>query len=184
MALRRCVRHWRLPALVVIALGLSACDSGGSSGSGADGSSSQPNNNPSFVIVDTAQAPRANASFTSSMRVSLVAAEMVPSIDSAGTGEARLILNTQTGELTGTVTHSLGDATLATLGVAAAGVNGTPIVMLGRRTDNQFAVPTGTALTSAQIAAFRSESLYVTVHSQLYPNGELRGQITSSTLED
>ena len=181
---RRHLLQRRLPLLAVMALGLAACDSGGGNGSGTNGSTSQPNNNPSFVIVDTDQAPRANASFTSSMRVSLSGAEMVPAIDSTGTGEARLILNTQTGELTGTVTHSLGDATLATIGVAATGTNGIPIVMLGRRTDNQFAVPTGTSLTSGQIAAFRGETLYVTVHSQMYPNGELRGQVTRSALED
>ena len=67
--------------------------------------------------------------------------------------------------------------TAAHIHEGAAGVNGPVIVPLQRISENAFVAPDGAKLTEAQYTAYKAGNLYVNVHSEKYPGGEVRSQI-------
>jgi hypothetical protein len=77
----------------------------------------------------------------------------------------------------GTVVTSGIKSTAAHIHQGAMGQSGPAIVPLIKVDDNTWAVPPGTTLTSAQNDAYWSGMLYVNVHSDSHPGGELRAQL-------
>jgi hypothetical protein len=77
----------------------------------------------------------------------------------------------------GTVVTSGIKSTVAHIHQGAPGQNGPPIVTLVKVDDNTWAVPSGTTLTSAQNDAYLNGMLYVNVHSDANPGGEIRAQL-------
>lgn len=67
--------------------------------------------------------------------------------------------------------------TMAHIHEGAAGANGPPIVTLKRIASDAFVAPDNAMLTEAQYAAYKAGKLYVNVHSERYPGGEVRAQI-------
>jgi hypothetical protein len=57
------------------------------------------------------------------------------------------------------------------------GSNGPPIVPLTKVSDSTFAVPPDAHLTEEQYEQYKKSNLYVNIHSERYPGGELRGQL-------
>jgi hypothetical protein len=112
--------------------------------------------------------------------VTLDGAQQVPPVTPAGTGTARLLVNTITRRITGVVNFSgLTSATLAGhIHRAPAGVNGGVIIPLsgglgvtsGRMTVNA-------TLTAAQLRSLMTNKLYLNIHTVNNGNGEIRGQI-------
>ena len=78
-----------------------------------------------------------------------------------------------------TVTLSVVDMmpTAAHIHEGAAGTNGPVILPLNRISERAFVAPNNARLTEAQYAAYKAGNLYVNVHSEKYPNGEVRSQI-------
>jgi hypothetical protein len=108
---------------------------------------------------------------------SLGGAQEVPPNASTATGVAAFSLNPGTKVLTGTVTTAGLTATGAHIHEGAAGVAGPVVIALTGGTGGVWAVPAGTVLTDAQVAAIQANSYYVNVHSAAFPAGEIRGQI-------
>jgi len=160
-------RAGQLLTVVVSALVISACsDSSVSNSVTATG----PTNNPSFVTLPTASAPSSNASFSLQVAAALAAEE----IQSAATGTANVRLNRHSGLLQGAIRHGVSDATHA---VIYDDTTGQGIVLLGKSDENLFRVPAGTRLSATQIDAFEAGSLFVMIHSQTYPEGEIQAQL-------
>ncbi len=116
---------------------------------------------------------------------SLSGAQEVPPVATAGTGSAVLSVNFATGALSGTVSFSglSSVATAAHIHEGAAGVNGLIIIPLTGGiglTSGTWTVPAGTVLTAAQLNALQAGGLYVQIHTQIFPAGEIRGQLASS----
>lgn len=112
----------------------------------------------------------------------LSGAQHVPPVATAGTGTAVLTVNFATGELSGTVSFSglSSVATAAHIHEGTAAVNGIIIIPLTGGiglTAGTWTVPAGTVMTAAQLNALRIGGLYVQIHTQLFPGGELRGQL-------
>ena len=99
----------------------------------------------------------------------------VPPTDSAGTGSADVTVDTASKKLFWTVTSSglSGDATAAHFhGPAAVGENAAPVV------DISASVASGSAdITDQQLADLQAGKLYLNIHTQKFPAGEIRGQV-------
>jgi len=114
---------------------------------------------------------------TVALKAMLDGAAEVPPNDSRGTGQATFTYDTDTKQLTYTITYDglTGPATAGHIhGPAAAGDNAGIVV--------PFAVPespiSGTAtLTDDQAAALLAGRLYVNIHTAANKGGEIRGQI-------
>ncbi len=107
-------------------------------------------------------------------------AQEVPPVSTTGTATATFAVNFDTGAVTGTMPFSglTSAATAAHFHQAAAGVNGPIILGLTGGAGSTSGVWTisGT-FTPAELAALRSDGLYLNIHSVNFPNGEIRGQV-------
>lgn len=145
---------------------VSAC----SDSTGLNTTTNGPTNNPSFVTLPTASAPSSNASFSLQVAAALSAEEG----QSAASGTANVNLNRHSGLLEGAIRHSVIDATHA---VIYDDTTGQGIVLLGKADANLYRIPSGTRLTAQQLDAFEAGNLFVVIHSQTYPKGEIRAQL-------
>jgi hypothetical protein len=108
----------------------------------------------------------------------LTAGEEVPPNDSAGTGTVEATFDTETNVLTWTIEYSglTGEATAAHFhGPAAPGENAGPVVPIP---DPLTSPISGTAtLDDTQEADLLAGKWYFNVHTEQYPDGEIRGQV-------
>ena len=108
-------------------------------------------------------------------KAELKGAMEVPANDSAGSGTADVSLDTDTKKLTWKVTQQglSGEPTAAHFhGPAAVGENAGPALdVSGKLAD-------GSAdLTDAQMADLQAGKWYLNVHTEKFPDGEIRGQV-------
>jgi CHRD domain-containing protein len=109
------------------------------------------------------------------VNVELSGAEEVPPVSTQGSGSGSFSVASD-GSLTGSVTTTGVQGTMAHIHQAAKGSNGPIIVPLTKDGDT-YSVPSGRRLTDAQIQALRAGELYVNVHSDRYKGGEVRAQL-------
>lgn len=121
---------------------------------------------------------------TITYNVALSGAQEVPPVSTAATGSATFVVDLATGAVSGSVTFAnlSSNSTGAHIHQGAAGTNGGVIVPLAggeNRTTGVYTVPAGSTYTAAQIAALKTNGLYVNVHTTVHPGGEIRGQINT-----
>lgn len=111
--------------------------------------------------------------------VTLTPTQAFPVPDSGASGEGSFTVNLVTGEVTGSVTVSGMTPTAAHLHDGFAGVNG-PVVQ-GLEQDAMDAAvwqaPADASLTDALVDRLLAGALYVNVHSDAFPGGEIRAQL-------
>lgn len=109
------------------------------------------------------------------MKTELKGAMEVPPTDSAATGTADISVDTEAKKVTWTVIHSglTGEPTAAHFhGPAAPGENAGPAI------DISANIASGTAdLTDAQLADLQAGKMYLNIHTEKFPDGEIRGQV-------
>ena len=109
----------------------------------------------------------------------LSGAQEVPEVETFAAGRAAITLDQASGAIVVHVqVEELDDASQAHVHEGYAGANGPVLVPLqhdGMDAGHWFAE--GTQLNAAGLAAFAAGQLYVNVHSQANPDGEIRGQI-------
>ncbi|MBV8032539.1 MAG: CHRD domain-containing protein [Betaproteobacteria bacterium] len=110
-----------------------------------------------------------------SVNVSLTGGEEVPPVSTSGSGSGSFTI-ADDGSVTGSVTTTGIQGTMAHIHQAAKGQNGPVIVPLTKNGDT-YTAPAGAKLTDAQLQAFKSGNLYVNVHTAQNKGGELRGQL-------
>lgn len=108
--------------------------------------------------------------------VKLSGEQEVPPVTTAATGEARISV-AQDGSVTGAVTTSGLEGTMAHIHSAAAGKNGPVVVPLTQTAPGQWSVPAGAKLTPEQLKAYQAGEMYVNVHSAANKPGEIRAQL-------
>lgn len=101
----------------------------------------------------------------------------VPPITTSATGTGQITVRTDR-TVSGNIKTSGMVTTVAHIHEAAAvGKNGPPIIPLSKTADDSFVVPADARLTEAQYTSYMAGNLYVNVHSNKYPDGEIRAQL-------
>lgn len=110
--------------------------------------------------------------------VTLNGAQENPSVTTAAAGNGFIAVEESTGAVSGTITtFGIVNPTAAHIHEGAVGVNAPIIVELIPGPPGTWFVPDGLALTASQVASFKSGNLYVNVHTNANPGGEIRGQV-------
>lgn len=113
---------------------------------------------------------------TMEITVKLTGAQEVPEVATQAQGEGSLKVGDD-GSISGTITTTNLTATMAHIHQAPAGANGGVVVPLEQSGKDGWAVPTGAQLTAEQLTSLKAGDMYINVHSEAYPGGEIRGQI-------
>jgi hypothetical protein len=112
---------------------------------------------------------------SSAISVKLSPAEEVPSASSQGSGSGSIRV-AEDGSVSGSVSTTGVQGTMAHIHQGAKGMNGPVIVPLTKSGDT-YTVPANAKLNASQMQALKSGSLYVNVHSDKFKGGEVRGQL-------
>ena len=107
--------------------------------------------------------------------VKLSGAEEVPPVSATGSGCGTIRVNAD-GTVSGSVTTTGVEGTMAHIHQAAKGQNG-PIIVPLTKSGDTYTVPAGAKLNEAQMKAFKDGNLYVNVHTARNKGGEVRGQL-------
>ena len=108
--------------------------------------------------------------------VKLSGAEEVPPTSVSGSGSGSIRVNSD-GTVSGSVSTTGGEGTMAHIHQGAKGQNGPVIIPLTKNGDT-YSVPAGAKLSDAQMKAYKEGGLYVNVHTAAHKGGEIRGQLT------
>ncbi len=109
-------------------------------------------------------------------KAKLTGKQEVPAVETNASGSARFEVK-QNMSISGTVNTDNIQGVAAHIHEGAAGANGDVAIPLTKKGSNQWTVPDGVKLTAAQMDALKAGNLYVNVHSQAHPGGEIRGQL-------
>ncbi|HWA39107.1 MAG TPA: CHRD domain-containing protein [Burkholderiales bacterium] len=110
------------------------------------------------------------------VNVSLSGGEEVPPVAAAGSGRGSFTVGND-GAVSGSVTTSGVQGTMAHIHRGARGQNG-PVVVPLTKSGDTYSAPSGAKLSAADLQAFREGRLYVNVHTDRNKGGEVRGQLT------
>ena len=117
-----------------------------------------------------------SAVFAADVKVNLAGGQEVPAVKTDATGTGTFTINADK-TVSGSISTKGVKATAAHIHEGAPGANGNVIIPLTKGSGDTFTVPPGAKLTDAQYAAYQAGNLYVNVHSDANPNGEIRAQL-------
>lgn len=140
----------RLFAALCVAIFLGACGGGGGGGSST---------------------PKIIKTFT------LNGAQENPAVTTAATGSGVLVVDAESGDVSGSMNTFGISGSAAHIHTGAVGVNGAILVALTQASPGMWTVVSGAKLTTDQVAALSAGTLYVNVHTTANPTGEIRGQV-------
>ena len=109
------------------------------------------------------------------MAVKLSGAEEVPPVNASGSGSGTIRV-AEDGAVSGSVTTTGVQGTMAHIHQAGKGQNGPVIIPLTKSGDT-YTVPAGAKLNATQMSALKAGNLYVNVHTNANKGGEVRGQL-------
>lgn len=111
-----------------------------------------------------------------SMRVTLSGSQEVPPVMTSASGVGSIMVAPD-GSVSGTITTTGVEGTMAHIHEGAMGQNGPVIVPFTKTADNVWSAPAGAKLTDAQLQSLKSGNLYLNVHSATNKPGEIRAQL-------
>ena len=127
------------------------------------------------VFASLALAACAGTMSGSTVNLSLSGAQEVPPVSAPGSGSGSFTIGAD-GSVTGSVTTTGVQGTMAHIHMGARGTNGPVIVPLTKAGDT-YTAPAGAKLNDAQMQAFKAGDLYVNVHTDRNKGGEVRAQL-------
>lgn len=110
------------------------------------------------------------------VKITLDGAQEVPPVSTSAKGDGTITVNDDK-TLSGSVTTTGVDATMAHIHHGAAGQNGPIIVPFEKKSDGEWALPANASFTDEQFKAYEAGELYINVHSAEHKGGEIRGQL-------
>ena len=111
-----------------------------------------------------------------SMKVTLSGAQEVPTVMTSASGVGSIMVAPD-GAVSGTITTTGVEGTMAHIHEAPMGQNGPVIVPFTKTADNIWSAPAGAKLTDAQLQSLKNGNLYLNVHSATNKPGEIRAQL-------
>jgi trimeric autotransporter adhesin len=98
---------------------------------------------------------------------------------SSHTGSGTVTLNAAEDEIVVSITHTIpsGDVTNGHIHEGAVGVDGPVSAGLGFSGAGVSPISETLSITPAQVTLLQNEELYVNIHTNAFPSGEIRGQI-------
>jgi hypothetical protein len=111
-----------------------------------------------------------------SMKVTLSGSQEVPPVMTSASGIGSITVAPD-GSVSGTITTTGVDGTMAHIHEAPMGQNGPVIVPFTKTADNVWSAPAGAKLTDAQLQSLKNGNLYLNVHSATNKPGEIRAQL-------
>ncbi len=188
-------KKWALASAVAMSVLISACssnddepdagadtagDTAGETSAGADTAGMETGGD-SMTGGDSQLNPN-----LTTISVLLDSTTTVPPANVVGaSGEGSFSVDTSTGAIAGSVTvvGSSGTPTVAHIHRGAAGEAGAVVFGLdGNEDGTVWTVPEGSALDAADIEAFNAGELYINVHTEANPAGELRSQLVDADI--
>ncbi len=107
----------------------------------------------------------------------LTGAQEVPPNASTEVGSGSIKVDAD-GNVTGSVSApTLKQPHAAHIHLGAPGQNGPPIITLNGGDEGTWTVPDGARLTPEQMLSYKAGNLYVNVHTEAHPGGEIRTQL-------
>ena len=116
------------------------------------------------------------AACAQSMKVTLTGSQEVPPVMTSASGVGAIMVAPD-GTVSGTITTTGIDGTMAHIHEAPMGQNGPVIVPFTKTSDNVWSAPAGAKLTEAQLQSLKNGNLYLNVHSATNKPGEIRAQL-------
>jgi hypothetical protein len=111
----------------------------------------------------------------STVTLNLSGAQEVPPVSVPGSGSGSFTIG-EDGSVTGSVSTTGVEGTMAHIHMGARGANG-PVIVPLTKNGNTYAAPAGAKLNDAQMQAFKAGNLYVNVHTAKNKGGEVRAQL-------
>ena len=130
----------------------------------------------SAIVVVTVIAAMSGCSRPTEISVKLSGDQEVPPVQTLASGTGTFTLKDDMSLSGGVKTEGI-QGTAAHVHQGAPGTNGGVEVPLIKHGENEWVVPPDTKLTTVQMNALDAGDLYVNVHSDAYPGGEIRGQL-------
>ena len=109
--------------------------------------------------------------------VTLNGAQENPAVTTAATGSGVLVIDSESGEISGSINTFGISGSAAHIHTGAVGTNGAILIPLEQSSTGVWTVASGAKLTTEQMDALRAGTLYVNVHTPANPGGEIRGQL-------
>ena len=110
------------------------------------------------------------------MQVTLAGSQEVPPVSTAASASGTISVAADLA-ISGSVSTTGVEGTMAHIHKATAGQNGPVIVPMVKTAENVWSIPAGAKLTEAQYQDLKDGNLYINVHSAAHKGGEIRGQL-------
>lgn len=110
------------------------------------------------------------------MQVLLSGAQEVPPVSTQASAKGTISVGADLA-ISGSVSTTGVEGTMAHIHKAPAGQNGPVVVPMVKTADNIWSIPAGAKLTEAQFQDLKDGNLYINVHSAAHKGGEVRGQL-------
>ena len=121
--------------------------------------------------------PITMAASAEGLKVSLSGNQEVPPVSTSASANGTITVSPNK-SVTGNITVSGMEPTVAHIHEAARGENGPVIIPLTKSSDTTWSVPAGAKLTDAQYKSYLAGNLYFNVHSAAHKGGEIRAQLS------
>ena len=118
----------------------------------------------------------ATSAFAYDVKVIMNGDQEVPAVKTNGIGSGFFAISNER-KVSGQITVINIKTVAAHVHEGAPGVAGPIVFPLLKSGDTTFTVPPNVQLSEAQFAAFQAGKLYVNVHTEAHPGGEVRGQL-------
>ena len=161
----------RLLTAGLVITSLLSCNGGNKSNSETAGNDTTVANSDTTMSANNTMSKNDTTVFTATLKGS----SEVPANPSTATGSTTLTYNGATKTFTAVTTYSGIKPIMGHIHKAAVGQNG-PVVFPFIKLESPITLTSG-PLTDDQVNALFKDSMYVNLHTEKYPGGEIRGQL-------